>query len=164
MEIHTLNCQTSGVSVDAPNAIASRRLDAHAVKRPLETGEPLNHRAPFSDHLIRVDKNAKRSLYRTESADGLYEPTQSKIAAEVARRRDKRWENPSRLLVTRSKVSQPLLTAHDFPPVGDHCLETFPKTTKFVPLAPVERHSLGVLSEAYQAKPEVGFTTLLVVV
>src|SRR4030095_6688144 len=139
----------SGVAVDAPDAIASRRLDAHAVKRLLETGEPLNHRAPFSDHLIRVDKNAKRSLYRTESADGLYEPAQSKIAAEVARRRDERWENPSRLLVTRSKVGQPLLTAHDVPPVHHHRLEPFPKTPELVRLAPVERPPLGVLPHAH---------------
>src|SRR5258705_9379606 len=164
MEVHTLNCQLRGVSVGAPDAATNHRLDAHTVQRPLETGEPLNHRAPFSDHLIRVDKKAERSLYRTESADGLYDPAEGKIATEVAWRRDERREDPSRLLVTRSEVGQPLLAAHDVPPVHHHRLEPFPKTTELVRLAPVEGHSFGVLAEAYQAEPEVGFTTLLVVV
>ena len=154
MEIHTLDCQLRNVSGDAPDAAASRRLDTHALKRPLETREPLNHRAPFDNHPIRIDEKTKRSLYLAESADGLYETSEGKIAPEVARRRDERREDPSRLLVARSEVGQPLLAAHDVPPVHHHCLEPFTKTTELVHLAPVERDSFGVLAEAYQAEPE----------
>src|SRR5437870_4511442 len=164
MEIHTLNCQTRDVSVGAPDAAASRRLNAHALKRPLETGEPLNHRAPFSNHPIRINKKAKRSLYLAESADGLYESSEGKIAPEVAWRCDQRREDPSRLLIARSEVGQPLLAAHDVPPIHHHRLEPLPKTTELVYLAPIKCHSLGVLAEAHQAEPEVGFTPLLVVV
>src|SRR5207244_5719966 len=40
----------------------------------------------------------------------------------------------------------------------------FAKTTELVRVAAVEREPLGVLAEADQAEPEVGFTTLLVIV
>ena len=101
-------------------------------------------------------------MYLAEGPDGLHESPEGKVAPEVARRRDDRWENPRGLPVAGSEVGQPLLPAHDVPPVHHHRLETFAKTTELVRLAAVERHPLGVLAEADQTEPEVGFTTLLV--
>src|SRR4030095_2380187 len=141
------------------NAASSRRLSAHALKSALEAGEPLNHRAPFSNLLIRVNKKTKRRLYLTEGTDSLYEASKGKIATEVAGPRHERREDPSRLLVARSEVGQVLLAAHDVPPVHHHRLEQSPKTTELVGLAAVERYSLGVLAETHQAASEVRFTT-----
>ena len=103
-------------------------------------------------------------MYLAEGPDGLHESPEGKVAPEVARRRDDRWENPRGLPIAGSEVGQPLLPAHDVPPVHHHRLEPFAKTTELVRLAAVERHPLGVLAEADQAEPKVGFTTLLVVV
>ena len=43
-----------------------------------------------------------------------------------------------------------------------HLLEPFAKATELVRLAAVEGHPLGVLAEADEAEPEVGFVPLLI--
>src|SRR5688500_4545834 len=58
IEIHTLNCQMRDIPVGTPDTAAGRRLDAHTFKGALEAGKPLDYRAPFSDLLIRLDKEA----------------------------------------------------------------------------------------------------------
>ncbi len=83
-----------------------------------------------------------------EGPYGLHQASKRKLAAKIARRCHNRRKDPRRLSVAGGEVSQPLLPAHDIPPVRDHCLEPFAKAAQFVGLAAVKRHSLGVLAEA----------------
>ena len=62
--------------------------------------------------------------------------------------------------VAGREVGHPLLPAHDAPPVAHHRLEPFAKAAELVRLAAVQGHSLGVLAEADEAEPEVGFVPL----
>ena len=90
----------------------------------------------------------------------LHEPAEPELAPEVAGRGDDGRDDPRGLPVAGGEVVQPLLPAHDAPPVADHLLESFAKAAELVRLAAVEGHPLGVLAEADEAEPEVGFVPL----
>src|SRR6516165_7635462 len=164
IESQIINFQVRSVPLGALDATTGRRLDAYPRKRLLKTSETLNHRAPFSNDLIRVDEKAQRCLYLAESANGLYQSAQGNISREIARCSNERREYPTRLLIPRGEIGQPLLAPHDVPPVRHHRRKPFPKAMEFVGFASIERYSFGILAEAYQAKSEVRFATLLVVV
>src|SRR6476659_2692260 len=100
IESDIINFQMRSVSLGTLDATISHRLDAYARKRLLKTGETLNHRAPFSNCLIRVDEKAQRCLYLGESTNGLYEPSQCNITREIARCSDERRKYPTCLLIT----------------------------------------------------------------
>src|SRR5437868_8924568 len=84
------------------------------------------------------------------------------LSAEKARRHDDQRENDRRLRVSGGQPCEPLLLAHNAPPITHDAAETFAEVAEFVGLAMVERHALGVLAETDEVETEVGFVALLV--
>ena len=82
--------------VDAPDAAAGRRLEAHVLERALEAGEPLDHRAPGRDLLVRLDEEAERILDLLEGRVVCMRPPRAELAPEVAGRRDDGRDDPRR--------------------------------------------------------------------
>ena len=95
-----------------------------------------------------------------EGLGRLHEAAETKLAPEVAGRRDNRRDDPRPQPVAGREVGHPLLSAHDAPPVAHHMLEPFAKSAKLVRLAAVQGHSLGVLAKADEAEAVVGFVPL----
>src|SRR5262249_13202206 len=146
--------------LDTPEALVPRRLKSYVLEGALEAGEPLDHRAPGRDLLVRLDEEAEGVLHLLEGLARLHEPTESQLAPEVAGCGHDRGDDPRPQSVAGCEIGHPLLPAHDAPPVAHHTLESLAKAPKLVPLAVVERDPFGVLPEADKAEAEVGFEPL----
>src|SRR3989449_4244775 len=145
-----------------PYTTLFRSLAPDAVDRVAEADEPIDDRAPFGDVGVRVDDEAQRLLDLAEGQRRLHEPAERDLAAEEARGGDDEREDDRGLVVAGREPRQPLLLAHDAPPVPDDVREALAEGPSLVGLARVECHALDVLAEAHEVEAEVGLEPLLV--
>src|SRR6266850_2758305 len=121
IEVDTRHRQVGGAPLDASEATGC--LQTYSIERALEAGQPLDHRAPGRDLLVGHDEEAEGILDLVERPHRLHEPSEPELAAEVARRCDDGRYDPRSLRVTGREEGQPLLPAHDTPPVAHHRFE-----------------------------------------
>src|ERR1700733_14750785 len=92
----------------------------------------------------------------------MHKTAEQHLAPEVARGHNNEWENDRCLSVSGGQPGEPLLLAHDTPPVTYDVVETFAEGTELVGLTVVERHALSVLTKTDEVETEVGLVALLV--
>ena len=80
---------------------------------------------------------------------------------KIPRRGHQEREDDGRLGIAGGKPGQPLLAAHDPPPVGNDVGETAGQSPGLLGLAAVEGDGFGVFPYPHQGVPEVGLVALL---
>ena len=158
-EVDVVDRQCRPVAVGPPDAVERGGL---ARTRPSASSKPTSRWTTDRHSAMSVydDTMNERVLYLAERRGGLHEPAELNLAAEEPRRRHHEGEDDRRLAVARREPRQPLLLAHDVPPVADHRAEAGPEIPHLVGLAVVQGHALGVLAEAHEAEAEIRLVAL----
>ncbi len=132
------------------------------LQRRGESSQPVDRRLPRREIRIYIDEPGERVGDLPERLPDLHKTAELDRAGEEPGRGHDQRKNDRQLPIERLEPGDLLALEHDLPPVADHRGKALVEPGELFLLAAVERHSLAVLAQPHERKPEVRLEALLI--